>query len=273
MILTISRILKKIFPKKYYDQIKKIYNYNYRTRNYDLSKDLKFNEDILISFKFDIDKIKSRLNTLNYSYTDEKLSWHYHLFAGLKDHFKDKKINILEIGTFTGEFTNFISNIYKNSEIYTIDLEDNDNFFLNSYGRDSEKKLNEFKKIRLKNLSNKNIHFQRFNSIHIKKYFSEKKFDLIWVDGDHLNPQVTIDIINSIDLLNDEGILCTDDVIRDTKYKKNLNISMESYFVLNHLEINNILKNYYLIKRINKNNFDIKKYLSLSIKKNNNIFI
>ena len=273
MILTISRILKKILRKKYYDQIKKIYNYNYRTRNYDLSKDLKYNEDILKSFKFDIGKIKSKLDTLNYSYTDEKLSWHYHLFASLKDYFKDKKINILEIGTFTGEFTNFISNIYKNSEIYTIDLDDKDEFFLNSYGRDNVNKLHEFKQIRMKNLNSKNIFFKKFNSINIKKYFNDKKFDLIWVDGDHLNPQVTIDIVNSIDLLSDKGILCTDDVIMDTKYKKNPNVSMEGYFTLNHLEVNDILNNYYLIKRINQNNFYIKKYISLSFKKNNNIFI
>ena len=136
MIATISKILKKNLSKKNYNLIKKIYNF--KTRNYDLSADLKHNEDIFNLFKFDIEKIKSRLSILDYSYTSEDLSWHYHLFAGLRDHFKDKKIKILEIGTFEGEFTNFISNIYEDCEIDTIDLDDNDTLFLNSYNRNNK---------------------------------------------------------------------------------------------------------------------------------------
>ena len=33
---------------------------------------------------------------------------------------------------------------------------------------------------------------------------SEKKFDLIWIDDDHLNSQVKIDIINSLNLINND---------------------------------------------------------------------
>lgn len=275
MIPVISKILKKKLSKKNYNLIKKIYNF--RTRNYDLSADLKHNEDIFKALKFDIEKIKDRLSKLDYSYMSENLSWHYHLFAGLKDHFKDRKIKILEIGTFEGEFTNFISNIYEDSEVDTIDLDDNDKLFLNSYGRNDKNNLDNFIKLRTKNLSKHNINFHKLNSINLKKYFIEKKFDLIWVDGDHLKPQVTIDIINSLDLMKEHGILCTDDVVKSPKFekmsvdfKKNSNVSRDGFLTLNHLEINNVLKNYYFVKRINKKNFYLKKYISLSIFRKNN---
>jgi hypothetical protein len=273
MIKIISKILKKLLPLPHYSQVKKIYDIfrNYKSRNYDLSKDLDYNENLLISLKFQIKKIKYRLNKLNYSYQDPILSWHYHLFAGLKDYFENKNINILEIGTFNGQFTNFISEIYEDAQIITIDLNANNKQFLNSYGR--EKKLDGYLEFRKKNLFRKNINFIELNSIHIKKYFYEKKFDLIWIDGDHLNPQVTIDIINSLDLLNKDGIICTDDVIMNVKFKKDKFVSNEGFFTLKHLEDNQILKNYYLIKRIRKSNAINKKYISISVFKDNSKFI
>jgi predicted O-methyltransferase YrrM len=275
MIKIISKILKKTLSPPHYSEVKKIYDIfkNFKSRNYDLSKDLDYNENLLISLKFQIKKIKSRLNKLNYSYEDSRLSWHYHLFAGLKDYFENKNINILEIGTFNGQFTNFISGIYEDAQITTIDLNASNKKFINSYGREEKKKLDEFLEFRRKNLLRKNINFIELNSIHIKKYFYEKKFDLIWIDGDHLNPQVTIDIINSLDLLNKDGIICVDDVIMNIKFKKDKYVSNEGFFTLKHLEDNEILKNYYLIKRIRKLNAINKKYLSISVFKDNSKFI
>jgi len=271
MIKIISRILKKLLPESYYQGTRDIYDtlkYD-KTGNYDLSKDLDYNENLLISLKFDIKKIKSRLNSLNYSYQDRSLSWHYHLFAGLKDYFENKNINILEIGTFTADFSNFISKIYDDCQITTIDLDDSDQQFINSYGREEKKNLDKFLELRKKNLMRKNINFIKLNSINIKKHFYGKKFDLIWIDGDHLNPQVTIDIINSLDLLNNHGIICTDDVIMDINFKNNKYVSNEGFFTLKQLENNGILKNYFLIKRISKANSHLKKYVSVSAFKDN----
>ena len=49
---------------------------------------------------------------------------------------------------------------------------------------------------------------------------SEKKFDLIWINDDHLNSQVTMDIINSLNLLNNDIIAFFDDVIINKNFKK-----------------------------------------------------
>ena len=58
MIKIIPKILKKLLPPLY-SQVKKIYDIfkNYKSRNYDLSKDLYYNENLLISLKFQIKKI------------------------------------------------------------------------------------------------------------------------------------------------------------------------------------------------------------------------
>ena len=228
---------------------------------------------LLPKIEFDIEKIKSQLNSLDFQYHTLGLSWHYHLFVGLKDYFGNKKIDILEIGTFNGNFSNFISKLYDKSHITTIDLDESDNQFINTYGREEKEKLDEFLKLRNKNLNRKNIIFIKLNSLNLKKYFKEKKFDLIWVDGNHLNPQVTIDIINSLDLLNNDGIICTDDVIMDIKFKKSKYVSNEGFFTLKHLEDNGLIKNYYLIKRIRMDNANLKKYVSISTFKDNSKFI
>ena len=272
MIKLIIKILNKLLPNFLYLKLQKIFGI-IKFGNYDLSKDLNYNENLLKLLKFDIEKIKSQLNSLNFQYYNPRLSWHYHLFLGLKQYFGNKKINILEIGTFDGNFSNFISKVYDESHITTIDLDESENQFINTYGREEKEKLDKFLKLRNKNLNRKNINFIKLNSLNIKKYFNEKKFDLIWVDGDHLNPQVTIDIINSLDLLSSDGIICTDDVIIDEKLKKNKYTSSEGFITLKHLEDNGLIKNYYLIKRIRVKNANLKKYVSVSAFKDNSKLI
>ena len=56
--------------------------------------------------------------------------------------------NILEIGTFTGEFTNFLSKVFPNSLITSIDLETGNKLFRETYNRKKEKELNKFLEIK-----------------------------------------------------------------------------------------------------------------------------
>ena len=229
---------------------------------YNLEKDLEHNTKIFIDLNFDVEKIKSQLKSYKLNYNDYHLSWHYHLFSGLSQ--KLKKIKILEIGTHRGEFTSFLSHIFSDSEIITIDLPQNDSEFISSYQRNDISVRKNYLDQRKINLSEANIQFLELDSINIIKKFKEKKFDLIWVDGDHLNPQVSIDIIQSIQLLNRGGILLCDDVIKKSFFSKYT--SSESFETLELLSKKHILKNKYLFKRINKNNSFVQKYISLSVK-------
>ena len=106
------------------------------------------------------------------------------------------------------------------------------------------------------------------SSLELENIFKNKSFDLIWIDGDHLNPQVTIDIFQCLKLIKNNGVICVDDILKDDEIlKKGVNkeyISGDSFKTLeyfNHLEY---LKTSYLLKRVSRRNLDGKKFISIS---------
>ena len=113
---------------------------------YNKQKDYKYNENLIESLGYKKKEIIKKLSNYGIDYYDEKVSWHYHIFSMFSQ--KKKIKNILEIGTYKGEFTLFLSKIFKNSKIYSIDLPKNSKKFINTYNREDIKKfLNTFYKI------------------------------------------------------------------------------------------------------------------------------
>ena len=229
---------------------------------YNKQKDYKYNENLITSLGYKKNKIIKTLSSCGINYYDENISWHYHIFSMFSE--KKNIKNILEIGTYNGEFTLFLSNIFKNSKIYSIDLPKNNKRFINSYNRDNREDMNNFLEIRKKNINTKNIIFREISSKYILNIF-KKKFDLIWIDGDHLNPQVSQDIMSSLSLIKNNGFIVCDDIIMNN-YKDKY-VSNDSYKKLKALEKNRI-KNFFFIKRCRNNNAMKKKYISVSYKLN-----
>ena len=62
---------------------------------------------------------------------------------------------------------------------------------------------------------------------------------LIWIDGDHHDPQVSLDIKSSIKLIKKDGIFCCDDIIISPIKEKDNYISTESHYTLDNLEKEN----------------------------------
>ena len=241
--------------------INNFYSFFYiRQLFYNLNKDLDYNIKLINKIGLNHNSIKKNLKLNKLDYLDPNLSWHYHIFSGLEKY----KKKILEIGTYEGKFTNYLSSIFPQSEITSIDLKKDDNEFKSSYNRSSKKNYISHIKIRKQNLNRKNIIFYELNSFNLLDKFKNKKFDIIWIDGNHINPQVSFDIFSSIRLLKRNGILLCDDVIKD-KIQNTL-ISNESYKTLEYLEKIKVLKNNYIIKRISKKNLKLKKFISYSIK-------
>ena len=231
---------------------------NYFQKFY-FQKQLENNENILRKLKINSNKVKKILENLGYSYEDNNLSWHHHVFAGFSS---KRKKRILEIGTFDGEFAKFLSKIFPNSEIVTCDLDDKNSFFKNTYKRENKDYLKKFLNKRNKNITYKNIDFIKLDSLHLIDKFLKKKFDLIWVDGNHLAPQVQFDIFQSIKLLKKGGFFLVDDVI-----KKDFNHaygSTESFKTLKFLEKMHGYKSHYIFKRIWYKNFSQKKFISIT---------
>jgi len=269
MIKILQKILKIHAPS--YRIARSAYS-NFKNRkysNYNLKNDLDYNENLLSSLELNVKFIKSILIRNGLDYHDQNLSWHFHLFAGFKRKFEERNIKIdkiLEIGTYNGEFTNFLSEVFPDAEIISIDLNENDESFTSSYNREDPIKISNFLKARKKNLDKKNIKFKVMNSLDIGNNFKKNFFDLIWIDGDHLNPQVTLDIFQSLKLIKKDGIICVDDVIADIqKDKTNTQyVSNESFKTLEYFNNLKYLNTKYIIKRIRGRNLDSKKFISIS---------
>jgi predicted O-methyltransferase YrrM len=257
----LKNTIKKYYPNFFFI-LKNIYyfffNWGFLILFYNKKKDLDYNESLLKHYYSDINEVKFLLKSNNLNYHNDQISWHYHLFAFLKYNFEKKKnIKILEIGTFLGEFTLFLSKIFLDSKITTIDLEDKENEYISN-----PNKTEKIKK-RNANLNKKNINPLKFNSIYLHEKIKDELFDLIWIDGDHLNPQVTLDIFSCLKILKTDGFICVDDICID-KIPNSKRVSNESYKTLQYLEKLEILCNNYLLKRIRARNLVERKYISIS---------
>ena len=253
----IPSTMKALYHKFKYNKVKPGIN----------AASLTYNEKIFKNLDFRSEAVEKALIQYGLSYEDCSLSWHYHIFAGWYDLCKRKDKNvakILEIGTYNGRFTNYLASLFSDAHVHSVDLPEDDEQFISTYGRNTLERRKRFLKERQRNLERDNITFYEINSINIADAFKGEKFDAIWVDGDHHNPQVTIDLINSLNLLEDDGILCCDDVIMDADHQKDPYISNESYLTLDLLEKNSILKNTFIIKRTRNSASNVQKYVSIS---------
>ena len=220
-------------------------------------------------YNFNIfNKIGLTNNILQFSHNEKKinnpkLSFHYDIVFALGSKFKNKNINILEIGTYEGEFANFLSNVFPDGNIFTVDLPSDDKKFKQDYSRTDEKKLNKHLNLRNKNLSCDNIFFEEIDSLNLLSKFKEKKFDIIWIDGDHHSPQVQFDIFQAIKLSSLGTIILVDDIIKKKYLGKYT--SKESFEAIEYLGKKNCLKTEYFLKRTHFFNLVLKKYISYSV--------
>ena len=263
----LKNIIKLIFPKFLFVSLRGYYKsfLNSKSKIVDKSK-IQFNEEIFKKLGINLENLKLNLQNYNIDFQDCSVSWHYHLFIAIDQIFKQKNINvknILEIGTYKGEFTNFISKFYSDANIQTIDLPDDDPIFNSTYGRDNKDLKEKFLAERNKNLLSSNINFTKIDSTNLLKQFENVKFDIVWIDGDHSKPQVIMDIINSLQLTHNQSIICVDDICMEN-YKTDY-FSNDSYIALEKLERNKILKNNFIFKRTGLNQKYIK-YISFSTK-------
>lgn len=165
-----------------------------------------------------LNQILKLIYNRNYKENNGMWSEHLILFSALSE--SNYPVNtILEIGTFSGETALILSALFPTSEIHTIDLSFSDIMKTSMYKYETNaNKMLTKRKSNLQSL--KNVNFNELNSLALIN--SQNKYDLIWIDGDHLYPTAAIDIANSVRLLNENGISVSDDVyIKSGKVQKN----------------------------------------------------
>jgi len=255
-------------------KFKKLYYFLYCSLFYKKDKFKRLQEEIFKRNNLDRSLAKKNLEAViqkNNFPVSEMVSEHEVIFSSVSLDKNIKVDRILEIGTYDGSNALLLSKLFPNAQILTIDLPSEDDEFNKTYKRNNSDFQNAFIKSRNEKLSEvKNIQFIEMNSINL---FNEKKsFDLIWIDGAHGYPTVTIDIINSLKICSSNGLILCDDV-----YVKKLKNQDPHYFSNATFETIKILKNEKLInydlflKRIeNKfNYFPIDKKFIACIKKTN----
>ena len=224
---------------------------------------LRSNLNTLKKIKISENIIKSHLSLFDKNIYDINLSWHFHFFGGASKLF-NKNLKILEIGTHDGTFANFLSQLSFVEKIYTIDLHETDLRFINTYGRKNSEDRKRFIKIRNINLKSSKIKFIEMDSNNILEIFKKEKFDLIWIDGDHFNPQVSNDINNSLELIQPNGfILCDDVIIKNENYFKQSN--SDSFRAINELEEKKVINVRYILKRLKYKKYK-KKFIAIITK-------
>ena len=240
------KIPKKIFNKlNYYFNFKK-YNQNFFEKEQnDIFKYFGLNREEGIK------KLTLIKKDLDFKSRDSEMSSEHEVIFSSLSLCKNKSItDILEIGTFDGFNALLLSNLFPNSNIDTIDLPENDDDFINFYNRkDNISKFIQDRNIILS--KNKNINFFPLNSLKLLNH--KKKYDLIWIDGAHGYPMACIDIINSLHILKENGLILCDDVFlelnqsnSDTMYS-----SIATYETLNELKKQNLVNFRLVYKRLN----------------------
>lgn len=198
------KILPKIIRKiNFYIKKKNYKKQDFEEHQNNLFSKINLNRNLGIK---KLDKVKNNI----YQYSDRTMSSeHEILFACLSINSNFSIKHILEIGTFDGVNSLLLSSLFKETIIDTIDLDEKDENFYKYYGRKDS--IEKFIFNRSNVLSkNKNINFKKMNSVKLITY--KKKYDLIWIDGAHGYPVVCIDIINSLHILQRNGLILCDDV-------------------------------------------------------------
>jgi predicted O-methyltransferase YrrM len=155
---------------------------------------------------------------------------------------------ILEIGTYDGETAFLLSKIFPHSEILTLDLPEDDPILRSTYHREQPEALREFIELRNYNITQPNIDYIAKNSFFAPEILAGQ-FDLIWVDGGHLYPEIAWDICNAYHLCAPGGWILCDDVMTHPRAERTDYVSSDSHHVLEYVAARAQTPLAYFIKR------------------------
>ena len=237
-------------PKKIFNRLNYYFSYKKYNQNLFEEEQNKIFEYFGLNRQEGIKKLISTKKDLDFKLRDSDMSSEHEVIFSSLSLSKNKSFSdILEIGTFDGFNSLLLSNLFRNSNIDTIDLSETDDDFVNFYYR--KDKINKFVQDRNFILSkNKNINFSPLNSLKLLNY--KKKYDLIWIDGAHGYPVVCIDIINSLHILKENGLILCDDVCLKLNQSNSdiMYSSIATYETLNELKKQDLINFRLIYKRL-----------------------
>ena len=261
-------------PKKILNKLNYYFSYKKYNQTFFEEEQNKIFEHFGLNRQDGIKKLTLIKKDLEFELRDSEMSSeHEVIFSSISLGKNKLPIDILEIGTFDGLNSLLLSNLFPNSNIDTIDLPETEDDFINFYNR----KENISKFIQDRNIilsKNKNINFFSLNSLKLLNY--KKKYDLIWIDGAHGYPVVCIDIINSLHILKENGLILCDDVhikLNQSNSDK-MYSSIATYETLNELKKQDLIDFKLAYKRLSVEHNCVdntRKFVAIVLKKSSEV--
>lgn len=144
-------------------------------------------------------------------------SIHWLLFSSLSVSARAQDITrILEIGTFRGKTALLLHKLFPHAHVTTCDLPITDPIMRQTYRRETGHLLADYLSVRDSRVQREGITFVETNSFFLPEK-TGPEFDLVWVDGGHLFPEVAWDICNAWHLCRPGGLILCDDIIPDPR--------------------------------------------------------
>ena len=166
--------------------------------------------------KKDFNKYTKKKLTLSFNWFGQNSQIWIHFFR--KFNLEDKKIKILEIGTFEGLSASFFLKYLKKSKLVAVDSLNKKTPFYKNFIKNKKKM--------------RNFQFYNISSDNFFKKYKNELFDIIYVDGGHDCIDVINDGKNSFKILKKGGILIFDDFLYEYNNKNNIRKKIESDFVI-----------------------------------------
>ncbi|MEY3467521.1 MAG: class I SAM-dependent methyltransferase [Ilumatobacteraceae bacterium] len=202
----------------------------------------------------------------NFSEDDDMFSEHLVLLAALSAMLPDAR-NVMEIGTYDGRTALILSHLFPLATITTIDLPPTDSVYLSSYEVARTKQFIEKRNEVLGR--NPRIRFVEANSLSLTNDLGSVDFDVVWVDGDHDFPVVSIDLANAVRLLRSGGHLMCDDVVTAKPSRSTTYLSDASHRSLVALHGAGLIDEpTYVYKRLGKRHQHPRKYVAIAKTRN-----
>ena len=193
-----------------------------------------------------LDSVLKNIDGRSFNRNDDSVHWL--LFSAISLEDAEYK-RILEIGTATGRFTMILSELFPNSQIDTVDLPESDPLLRFLYGRENEKRFVEFNEAQRRYTKSKRINVFKINSFFVPETL-RNQYDLIWVDGGHLYPEIAWDLCNAYHACRRGGYLLCDDVIISKKPLESKYVSNASFEVINYFSQRSRCDVHFFLKRL-----------------------